>query len=408
LHQLIVVSGVDVTMPSRTTPYLQAIDRNAFGNFRQLLSDITLNPAMGVYLDMASSTKNNPNENYAREILQLFSVGTDLLNIDGSPILGTNGDPLPTYDQTVVSGFAKVFTGWSFATRIATGVTNYRDPMVLNATNHDTTAKAVLGGVTLPAGQTGLKDLNDALDNIFQHPNVGPYIASHLIHCLVTSNPTGAYVERVARVFNDNGGGVRGDLAAVVKAVLLDPEAGNSPADPQFGVLKNPVLYITSLLRPMNARSANGTLLSDGVLNGQSVNMGMDVLRPNTVFSYYPADFMLPGSTTVLAPEFGIFSASTSLRRANWVNTIVFSTIPTNANTPNGTSIDLSRLQALAGDPVALVDELDRILLGRTMSTSMKTSVIQAVNAVAVTNPPLRARQALYLVATSSQFQVQR
>ena len=165
---------------------------------------------------------------------------------------------------------------------------------------------------------------------------------------------------------------------------------------------------MTNLLRALNARSANGALPSDGVLNGQSVAMGMDVLRPNSVFSYYPADFLLPGSTTFDAPEFGIFSASTSLRRANWVNTIVFANIPTHANTPNGTSLDLSRLQALAGDPVALVDELDRILLGRTMSASMKTSVINAVNAVASTNPLLRARQALYLVATSSQFQVQR
>jgi len=407
LHQLIVISGQDVTMPSRFTPYLQAIDRNVFGNFRQLLSDITLNPAMGVYLDMATSTKNNPNENYAREILQLFSVGTDILNIDGSPVLGTNGDPVPTYDQTVVSGFAKVFTGWSFATRIATGVTNYRDPMVLNATNHDTTAKTVLGGVTLPAGQTGLKDLNDALDNIFNHPNVGPYIATHLIHCLVTSNPSGAYVERVARTFNDNGGGVRGDLAAVVKAVLLDPEAGDA-TNPLFGRQKDPVMYMTTLLRPMSARSFNGANPSDGVLNGQSTVMGMDVLRPNTVFSYYPADFLLPGSTTVNAPEFGVFSASTSLRRANWVNTITFTGITVNANTPLGTSLDFSKLQALAADPNALVDEGDRILLGRTMSASMRSSVIQAVNAVAATNPLLRARQAVYLVATSSQFQVQR
>jgi hypothetical protein len=193
----------------------------------------------------------------------------------------------------------------------------------------------------------------------------------------------------------------------VVKAVLLDPEAGDA-TNPLFGRQKDPVTYMTTLLRPMSARSFNGANPSDGVLNGQTAAMGMDVLRPNTVFSYYPADFLLPGSTTVNAPEFGIFSASTALRRANWVNTIVFTGITVSANAPLGTSLDFSKLQSLAGDPNALVDELDRILLGRTMSASMRSSVIQAVNAVAVTNPLLRVRQAVYLVATSSQFQVQR
>ncbi len=202
LHQLLVVSGRDLMQPSWLAPYLQILDRNAFGNYRQLLYEITLNPGMGRYLDMVTSTKTNPNENYAREILQLFSVGLDKLNPDGTPLLDADGKRIPTYDQAVVSGFAKVFTGWTFGPPPSPGIVNYIDPMRLIAGNHDTGTKQLLNGVELPAGQTGDKDLNDALDNIFNHPNVGPFISTHLIHQLVTSNPSPAYVGRAAAAFN--------------------------------------------------------------------------------------------------------------------------------------------------------------------------------------------------------------
>jgi uncharacterized protein (DUF1800 family) len=409
LHKLIVVSGRDGFMPSRYVPYLRLLQRNAFGNYRQLLEEITLNPAMGVYLDMATSTRQRPNENYAREILQIFSIGTDLLNPDGTPQLDGNGEPLPTYDETVVGGFAKVFTGWRFAPDPAPGIRNYFDPMVLVANNHDTGTKTLLRGAVLPANQTGQQDLTMALDNIFQHPNMGPYIGSRLIRELVTSNPSPAYVARVSAVFDDNGRGVRGDLGAVVKAILFDPEArGAAPADPQQGRLREPVQYITGILRAMGARSADGLSTSDGYLAPQGVSQELDLYRPASVFSYYPAEYLVPGTADVRGPEFGVLSASASLRRANFVNTMVYSRINTSNNAPRGTSLNLAPLDSLAANPGMLVDELDRLLMGYSMSSEMRASVIQAVTAVAATNPRGRVQQAVYLVCTSSQYQVQR
>jgi uncharacterized protein (DUF1800 family) len=409
LHRMIVVSGLSLNQPSWMTPYLQILDRDAFGNFRQLLEDVTLNPAMGNYLDMITSTKSNPNENYGREILQLFSVGLNLLNPDGTVQVDSNDDATPTYDQDTVTGFARVFTGWKIAPPPVTGTPNYLDPMQLKASNHETGTKKLLGGVTLAGGQTATKDLSDALDNIFNHPNVGPFVSMQLIRSLVTSNPSPAYVQRIAAVFADNGSGVRGDLKAVVRAILLDPEArGESKDDPNYGRLKEPVQFIANVLRAIGARSADGSTTSDGYLNPQAVNMGQDVFRPPTVFSYYPADFNVPGSDTLLGPEFGILSATTALKRANFINTMVFSKIAVGNNSPNGTSLDLSKLQALAAKPESLVTELNRLLMHGSMSPGMQTAVLNAVNAVSSTKPLLRAQQALYLVATASQYQVER
>jgi uncharacterized protein (DUF1800 family) len=409
LHKIIVVSGRDM-QPSWYVPYLQILYSNAFGDFRTILGNITLNPAMGQYLDMRTSTRNNPNENYAREILQLFSVGTDRLNTDGTPQRDGTGAIVPTYDQATVDGFTKVFTGWRLAAQPAPGVANYLDPMVLVANNHDVGSKLLLGGVTLPAGQPGATDLTMALDNIFNDPSVGPFLSRQLIRQLVTSNPSPPYIARVARVFNNNGRGVRGDLRAVVEAILLDPEArgADKGGTAHYGRLKEPVQFVNNVLRMFNPRSADGLTQSDGVLNGQTTPMGQDVLRPPTVFSYFPADWPVPGPEDLIGPEFGILSAATALRRANFVNTIVFSRINAGGNTPNGTSIDLAPLQALAGNPTALVDELNRSMLHGTLSAEMRTSIINAVTAVSATNTLKRARTAVYLVATSSQYQVQR
>src|SRR5262249_55904359 len=215
LHKIVVISGNTVTQPSRVTPYLQLLDRNAFGNFRDILYQITLNPGMGRYLDMATNTVYNPNENYGREILQLFSIGTVRLNPDGTRQVDLSGRPIPTYDQRIVTGFGRVLTGWSFAAPPAPGYTNYLDPMVLTPSDHDTGPKPLLNGAMLPGGGDADQELNAAIDNIFLHSNVGPYIGSLLIHSLVTSNPSPAYVARVTAAFNDNGAGVRGDLKAV-------------------------------------------------------------------------------------------------------------------------------------------------------------------------------------------------
>jgi uncharacterized protein (DUF1800 family) len=438
LHQMIVVSGRDITLPSWMSPYLQIFDRNAFGNYRQILYEITLNPAMGRYLDMVTSTRNNPNENYAREILQLFSIGTDLLNLDGTPQLDGSGEPLPSYDQAVVDGFTKVFTGWRFQPDVAAGIPDYITPMRLIANNHDITDKLLLNGVIVPACAVppatnctlaaGEQDLNAAIDNIFYHPNVGPYVSKHLIKYLVTSNPSPAYVARVAAVFNNDGTGARGNMRAVVEAVLLDPEARNdllALTSPNYGLLKEPALFVLGLLRPLTPVGANGSAFSDGFLNPNISNLDQDALRPPTVFSYYPADFGLPGVPGLIGPEFGIYSAATSLRRANFVNTmlgnmtvltppgngritVVAAGTGANPNAPNGTAIDISSLVPLAATPTTLVDGLNQLMMFGAMSAQMHSSIVTAVNAIPATNGLLRVRQAIYLIATSSQYQVQR
>jgi hypothetical protein len=418
LHQILVVSGRDITQPSWMSPYLQTLDRNAFGNFRQLLYEMTLNPGMGNYLDMAGNNKSAPNENYAREILQLFSVGLDQLNSDGTPKLDAQGNRIPTYDQTTITNFARVFTGWNIsAVPGQQGVFDYINPMtVTRESNHDTAQKTLLNGVVLPANQTSAQDLNAAIDSIFNHPNVGPFIGKQLIQQLITSNPSPAYVERVASVFNNNCAGLypdspcsgaRGDLKAVVQAILLDPEArGDIKTDPAYGRLREPAQFITNVLRMSNASS-------DGFLRDEATNLDQDIFRPPTVFSYYPADFTVPG-TDLAGPQFGILSTSTSLRRANFVNKMLFTGIPIGANAPSGTQVNLSAFQSLAGNPAALVDELNRLMMHGSMSASMKNSIVTAVSAIPVSNPVTnaeslrRAQQAVYLVASSSQYQIAR
>jgi uncharacterized protein (DUF1800 family) len=408
LHQIVVVSGVEITQPSRMAPYLQTLDRHALGNYRDLLYDITRNPAMGNYLDINNNRRALPNENYAREILQLFSIGTVQLNIDGTPQLGEEGQPIPTYTQETINNFARVFTGWQFATAPRQGVPNYIDPMVPNNAQHDVQVKTLLNGVTLPAGQNTSKDLDDAIDNIFNHPNVGPFISKLLIQHLATSNPSREYVARVATVFN-GAGSARGDLRAVVRAILLDPEArGDVKTDANYGRLRHPAQFIANVLRAFGARSADGAAPSDGYLNPQSVPMGMDVFRPPSVFSYFAPTTVVPGSGGVRGPEFGIYSTSTALRRINFVNTIVFSRIVTGANAPAGTSINLSPLLPLASSPGGLVDSLNELLLHGTMSAEMRSQIVGAVGAVASSNAIKRVRTAVYLVLTSSQYQVER
>lgn len=428
LHQIFVVSGRDLQQPSWVAAFLQKLDQNAFGNFRQLLTDVTLSPAMGNYLDMVNNNRSNPNENYAREILQLFSIGLDELNLDGTPKLDAQGRRIPTYDQTTVTNFARIFTGWVFGPSKVTNingtnynVVNYHDPMAVREANHDTGSKALLNGAVLPAGQNTQTDLNAALDNIFNHPTTGPFIGKQLIQHLVTSNPSRAYVERVAGVFNNNCSGlyadnpcsgVRGDMKALIKAILLDPEArGDVKTAPDYGRLKEPVLLTTNMLRLC-------VTATDGSLSRQTSPLDQDVFLSPTVFNYYPADYTVPG-TQLAGPQFGILSTSTSLRRANLVNTLFLQNggnglPPNGANTPTGTQINLSAFTSLAGNSTALVTELDRLMMHGSLSTSMRSSIITAVNAVPASNPITaaealrRVQQALYLIASSSQYQVAR
>lgn len=425
LSQIWVVSGRETVQPSRMLPYLQILDRHAFGNYRDLMREMTLNPAMGNYLDMAISTRNSPNENYAREILQLFAIGLYQLNQDGTLRRDTAGNPIPTYDQNVVNGFTKVFTGWTFCDvgcpNSLPGIRNYVDPLILNPANHDPTEKLVLNypgsAMMIPAGLAPEQDLEQALDNIFYHPNVAPFISKLLIQQLVTSNPTPAYVGRVAAVFNDNGAGIRGDMKAVIRALLLDPEArGNVKTDPDYGKLREPVLYLTNTLRPFNpAAQAQGLGscqgLSDGYLNFETTQLSQDVFVAPSVFSYYSMENLLP-NTDIHAPEFDIFSTGNALKRANYINKLVFEGgLPRSVDAPCGTSINLARLQQLAETDLsgaALIDTLDREMMHGAMSSQMRGHILEAIQAVAPGNSLKRARTAFYLVASSPQFQVQR
>ncbi|HXG83276.1 MAG TPA: DUF1800 domain-containing protein [Pyrinomonadaceae bacterium] len=423
LSQMWVISGVDTQQSSWMIAYHQKLAQNAFGNYRNLMTDITLNPGMGNYLDMVRSTRNNPNENFAREILQLFSIGLFMLNQDGTLQRDQNGNPIPTYDQATVNNFTKVFTGWTLCENTAlcpnrtAGAPNYKDPMILNQNNHDVTAKTLLaypGAVnqTIAANTNGTTEMNQALDNIFNHPNVAPFVSRILIQNLVTSDPTPAYVGRVAAVFNNNGSNARGDLKAVVRAVLLDPEArGNVKTDPNYGKLREPVQLATNIFRQFNVRSADGAAQSDGYVNPQVATMGQNAFNSPTVFNYYSPDYIVPG-TALNGPEFGILTTGTAIARANFVNTFVFSRVNGGTtNAPFGTSIDLSEMQALAAADASgnrLLDALDTKLMHGTMSSQMKNTILAAVQAVAATDPLTRARTAVYLVATSSQYQVQR
>jgi hypothetical protein len=423
LHKILVVSGRDLNnQPAWVVPYLQTLDRDAFGNFRQLLEDITLNPAMGDYLDMLNNSKVSPNENYAREIMQLFSVGVDQLNPDATPKLDAQGNRIPTYDQATITNFARVFTGWTLSAQKkwvvdgTTNVLNYTDPMVLsnNTSTYDTGSKTLLNGAVSPAIVTGqdakaykTNDLKLALDNIFNHPNVGPYISRELIKQLVTSNPSPAYIQRVAAVFNNNGQGVRGDLKAVIMAILLDPEArGDAKTDPNYGHLREPALFVANLLRIFNATS-------DGFFRDDLTSMDQDLFNPPTVFSYFPADYLVPGTNNLFGPEFGILSSSDTFKRANFVNKLFLANsgngIPANPpNAPSGTQLNYSAYQALAGNPSQLVDALNASMMHGTMSQAMKNTIVQTVTNVSSSNAALRTQTAIYLVATSSQYQVER
>jgi uncharacterized protein (DUF1800 family) len=416
LSQIFVVSGTDIYEAYGMAAYQNMLLKNAFGNFRDLLTDVTLSPVMGNYLDMVNNDKpdptrgTTPNENYARELLQLFSIGIYKLNPDGTLRTDANGKPIPSYDEDIVEGYAYLFTGWTYpprpgATSKWTNPINYEGSMVAFASHHDTSAKPVLDGRTIPAGQSPQQDLADGLDSVFNHPNVGPFIGKQLIQHLVTSNPTPQYVARAATVFNDNGQGVRGDLRAVVRAILLDPEArGDAKTELRYGHLREPALFLTAMLRSIGGQS-------DGVyLRSQSNAMGQNIFTPPSVFNYYPPDYEIPGSSA-LGPEFGIADATTAINRANFVYQMVYGGGAAPDATvvgSTGTTLDLTPYQASAADAYALVELLNQRLMHGTLSASAAATVAQAVNVLPASDAVSRVRMAVYLLASSQQYQVER
>lgn len=424
LSQIWVVSGIETQQARHMIEYHKVLSRNAFGNYRDLMYEMTLNPTMGNYLDMARNNAFNPNENYAREILQLFSIGLYQLNQDGTLILNENNQPIPTYTQVEVNNFTKIFTGWTFCydgnssicPNATPGIVNFIDPMWLETGGHNPHSKTLLNypnavNRNIPAGQDAYVDLNQALDNIFYHPNVAPFVSKILIQHLITSDPTPAYVERVSTVFNNNGSGVRGDLKSVIRSILLDPEArGDLKTDPNYGKLREPVQFMTNVLRHLNVRSADGNQQSDGVLSTYAKQMGQNPFYADTVFNYYPPGHTIPG-TTYNAPEFWILTTSTTIARLNFSEKITFKRIFTEQDIPLGSSIDLSNLSQLAAaDPSGnlLLDELDRRFMHSTMSPQMRNKILTAFQLVPLFNPDYRAKTAVYLLIGSYKYQIQR
>lgn len=414
LSQIIVVSGVELETMHGIGYFQQILMRNAFGNFRTLMEEITLSPAMGEYLDMVNNPKPDParniepNENFARELLQLFTVGEVQLNADGTPRVDGAGNPLPTYTQDDVEELARALTGWTYPARPGATVRFpnpewYVGQMVPYPSQHDTGSKTLFG-TTIPAGQTPQKDLADALDIIFRHPSVGPFIGRQLIQHLVTSNPSPAYVARVTAAFNDNGAGVRGDMRAVLRAVLLDSEArGAVKTAADYGKLREPVLFLTGVLRVLG-----GT--SDGVhLLDQSSRMGQNVFNPPSVFNFYPPHYTAPG-TSIEGPAFKLMLTGTILNRSNFIDRMVFNgNVGRDTSVPGstGTRVDLTGLRNLAANPDQLLDRLDLLFMHRTLSPQARQTILQAVQAYPASDPLGRARQATYLVATSPQYQVE-
>lgn len=454
LHQIWVVSARTVYQNRWMQEYTEILDRNAFGNYRDLMREMTLSPAMGEYLDMVRSTRQNPNENYPRELLQLFSVGLYMLNPDGTFVLDGQGNRVPTYDQAKIDQFTKVFTGWTQCSNasnpacanIAVGAPNYIDPMVLlTPNNHDQTAKSLFNysgapNPTIAACANCTNDtnrrayaedsLNKTLDNIFYHPNVGPFVAKLFIQQFVTSDPSAAYVGRVAAAFNNNGSGVRGDMRALIKAVLLDPEArGSRKSDPAYGKLREPLQYVTNILRMFNVKagthSSSGVTnppaacqgRSDGVFHWVMGEAGQEIWSPPTVFNYYPPDYVVPG-TDILGPEFALANTGSSFSKNNQIYYFTMGQgmwleQATASNpypyVPCGTSIDISELITLMSSDSTgnrLIEGLNSKMMHGTMSEAMKTRLRAAINFNV--SAELKARQALFLVASSSQYQIQR
>ena len=439
LHQIFMVSQVDSNLwhqARAVARYHDLLNQHAFGNYRALLEDMALSPAMGLYLSHLRNRKEDaatgrmPDENFAREIMQLFSIGLHELNNDGSTKLDSSGNPIETYNNADVMSLAKVFTGWSWAFADneltdskfrwsspdpSTTGANRVDllPMKAYPGQHSTAAKPLFAGkpwaVNIAAGGSAQADLKQALDALFNHPNVGPFIGRQLIQRLVTSQPSAAYVARVAAVFNNNGSGARGDLGAVVRAILLDSEARNtSPAG--FGKLREPVLRVAHWMRALDAKSASGQYMMAWELD----TSGQRALHAPSVFNYFRPGYVPPNTgfaaAKATAPEFQIVNESTV---AAWINSA-------EAMAGNGlgwtgsasdVAVDHAALGAMAdsGNVGALADHLNLLLLGGRMSAMLRQAILDTTSSVSpgTTAAAYRARAAVFLTLASPEFLTQ-
>lgn len=423
LQQIIVVSGVEVTGTYGFRNHHNNLLDNAFGNYRQVLMKAALSPVMGDFLNNANNDKAAPNENFARELLQLFSIGPCDLAIDGTL---KGGKCRPTFGNDTVRAYAYALTGWTYP---AGGTTAwgcwpaganclfYGGDMTPFASYHDNAERKLLSGVALPAGHSSEVALERVLDSLMTHPNIAPFIGKRLIQHLVASNPSTAYVGRVAAAFGSGsytsngrrfGSGKTGDLAATVAAVLLDNEARSAGAR-NAGKLREPVLLFTGVLRALNGKT-------DGdVFSWWGESLRQHAFRPPSVFNYYPQDYPVPG-TALTGPAFGLHNASAALERLNYLTWLIdWGGAAADAGVPGavGTQVDLSAFVATAADAAALVDRMAVLALGQPLVGTPRAEVIKAVAlwtaAVDKDNWQVnRVKAAAYLVFGSPNYQMQR
>ncbi|HEV8689175.1 MAG TPA: DUF1800 domain-containing protein [Ideonella sp.] len=414
LSQIFVVSLADLA--SERSPsvasYQDMLTADAFGNFRTLLQDVAMHPAMGQYLSHIKNKKEDlvlgrvPDQNFAREVMQLFSIGLQQLNTDGSLKLDGNGAPIETYSTADIEGLSSVFTGFSWYgpdTLNARFFGTLQDPdrlvrpMQGYPQFHSTLEKRFLGTVVAPQSPADpAASLKAAIDTIYAHPNVGPFISRRLIQRLVTSAPTPAYVGRVAAVFNDNGQGVRGDLKAVVRAILLDDEARSPYAaeDPKFGKLREPVLRLTAFLRAFGVKSDSGAVLMT-MTDDPGLTLAQTPLRSPSVFNFYRPGYVPPGgelaSLGITAPEMQITDETSVAGYANYMLTVVRigvgqKGIDGKAPRPD-LQLDYTALKPLVTDPAQLVDTVNWRLFGELVSPAVRDELIAAVTSIPI--PPL-------------------
>ena len=422
LSELFVVSDAGIDEPEGLANYYDLLAQGAFGNFRTLLENVTLSPIMGNYLSSLRNAKatstTSPDENYAREVMQLFTIGLNLLQPDGTLKLDASGLPIPTYNQTTITETAKVFTGWAYPSAnpnaFRSAPADYINPMQLFPNFHDNTVKNIVNGVVIPASQGGVQDLKLTLDALFNHPNCGPFVSQQLIQRLVTSNPSPAYVYRVAQVFADDGTGTRGNLAAVVRAILTDYEARSTTvlANAGYGKLREPLLRLTGLLRSFGATPTVSTGRY-GISNPES-QLFEAALRAPTVFNFFHPDYVLPGplaSGGLVAPEFEITTATTGISVPNNLRSYIFASSPSIALSL-AYEISLVPAPVPAPAPAAfnpLLDHLNAVLCGGSMSQYTRDRVTTALLALPTSTTTLeRAQSAILIVVTTPDGAIQK
>ena len=423
--------------------YHDVMTQHAFGNYRDLLEAVTLNPTMGEYLSMVRNEKADlvrnirPDENFAREMMQLFTIGLVELNDDGTQRSDEGGNVIPTYDQNITKAFASVFTGWIYGNAPYWYWTDWFNestvlPMKPFEAYHDTQSKTLLNGEILPAGQTAQQDLTAALDNVFSHPNVAPFISKQLIQRLVTSNPSPDYVQRVSGVFNNNGRGEKGDLEAVVRAILLDSEARTRSPETTatFGKVKEPILKFTSLMRAFDVE-ASQPLTDDTMVERETIRFfwpGYDYgQRPYgapSVFNFYRPDYKptaISATYDVVSPELQILNEKNITAMSNWAGSIIFNAYDflradceESLNYESGVGCLYAKFDSeveLARDIDDLLDHLDVLMLSGQMSDDMRTVVVNHIASFDEADEQqrlYRVAEAVYLIWMSPEFAIQR